>query len=135
MYIHYTSVGASVFKMAEIIYSYIYIYIYINLFIVPSEASCLSCSNSHQATSTAIQAKSQQQKHTCKTQSKAIHIHFFTRPTTLNDCVGACEPACCCERKAEHLYLYMEGGHMHYPTLPEWCCEPFCCITNARLNI
>ena len=63
------------------VYSYIYIYIYINLVIVLSEASCLSCSNSHQATSTAIQAKSQQQKHTCKTQSKAIHIHSFIRPS------------------------------------------------------
>ena len=78
LYIQYASVGASVFKMAEIIYSYIYIYIYKFGYIVPSEASCLSCSNSHQATSTAIQAKSQQQKHTCQMQSKAIH--FFTKP-------------------------------------------------------
>ena len=81
------TVGASVFEMAEsihiyiYIYIHIYIYIYINLVIVLSEASCLSCSNSHQATSTAIQAKSQQQKHTCKTQSKAIHIHSFIRPS------------------------------------------------------
>ena len=90
MYMQYT-VGASVFEMAESIH--IYTYIYINLVIVLSEASCLSCSNSHQATSTAIQAKSQE--HTCKTQSKAYICSLDQQPCTLNDCVGACEPVCC----------------------------------------